>query len=296
METFDLKEYLEDKKALIERALETHVPSDTGHARILHEAMRYSLFAGGKRLRPILAIAAAEAVGGDISAVMKTACAIECIHTYSLIHDDLPALDNDDLRRGRATCHRVYGEAMAILAGDALLTSAFEIISMPPALDAGPVMRVIRELACSSGAAGMIGGQVVDIESEGKEISYPELEYIHTHKTGRLILASVRCGAILGGATDEELRDLTVYAESSGLAFQILDDILDVEGSPGDMGKSVGGDAEKGKATYPSLIGMAESRARADELMASALKAISGFDEKAEPLRRIASYIISRKS
>jgi len=296
METFDLKKYLEEKKALIEGALERYVPSHSGHASLLHEAMRYSLFAGGKRLRPILTIAAAEAVGGDISSVMKTACAIECIHTYSLIHDDLPALDNDDLRRGRATCHRVYGEAMAILAGDALLTSAFEIISMPPTGDAESVMKVIRELSCGSGAAGMIGGQVVDIESEGKEISYPELEYIHTHKTGRLILASVRCGALLGGATEEELRDLTVYAESSGLAFQILDDILDVEGSPQDMGKSIGGDAEKGKATYPSLIGMVESKTRADELMDTALKSISGFDDKAGPLRGIASYIISRKS
>ncbi len=296
MDRFDLSKYLEDKKALIEGALETHVPSDTGHAGLLHEAMRYSLFAGGKRLRPILTLASAEAVGGDISSALNTACAIECIHTYSLIHDDLPALDNDDLRRGRATCHRVYGEAMAILAGDALLTSAFEIISRPPAQDAEAVMKVIKEVACGSGAAGMIGGQVVDIESEGKEISYPELEYIHTHKTGRLILASVRCGAILGKATEGELKALTDYAEASGLAFQILDDILDVEGSPQEMGKPVGGDAEKGKATYPSVIGLTESKARADELMDSALKALEGFDGKAEPLRQIARYIISRKS
>lgn len=296
METFDLSRYLEERRAVVERALETHVPSDTGHAGILHEAMRYSLFAGGKRLRPILTLASAEAVGGDISVALDAACAIECIHTYSLIHDDLPALDNDDLRRGRATCHRVYGEAMAILAGDALLTSAFEILSRPSAVDAEAMVKVIREIACGSGAAGMIGGQVVDIISEGKEISYPELEYIHTHKTGRLILASVRCGAILGGASEDAFTALTRYAEASGLAFQIHDDILDVEGSSEELGKPVGGDAEKGKATYPSLIGLVESKARADELMDTALKALDGLGDKAEPLRRIASYITSRKS
>jgi len=296
MDRFDLSKYLEDKKALIERVLDTLLPSDSGHAGILYEAMRYSLFAGGKRLRPILTLSAAEAISGDSSSALNTACAIECIHTYSLIHDDLPALDNDDLRRGRATCHRVYGEAMAILAGDGLLTAAFDIITRPSAVDAASILQVIKEVACAAGAAGMIGGQVVDIESEGKEISYPELEYIHTHKTGRLILASVRCGAILGGATEAQLQAFTDYAEASGLAFQILDDILDVEGSPQDMGKALGGDAEKGKATYPSVIGMAESKARADELMDSAMKALDGFDEKAEPLRRIASYIISRKS
>jgi len=296
MDRFNLKKYLNERKALIERALEDFVPSDTGHAGILHEAMRYSLFAGGKRLRPILTLASAEAVGGNVSCSINTACAIECIHTYSLIHDDLPAMDNDDLRRGRATCHRVYGEAMAILAGDALLTAAFEIIARPSAVDSGALLKVIRELACGSGAAGMVGGQVVDIVSEGKEISYPLLEYIHTHKTGRLILASVRCGAIMGGAAEEELSALTEYAEASGLAFQILDDILDVEGSSEDMGKRVGGDAEKGKATYPSVIGLAESKARADDLMDAAMKALEGFGEKAEPLRQIASYIISRNS
>jgi len=296
MDRFDLTQYLDDRKALVESALDAHVPSDTGHAGILHEAMRYSLFAGGKRLRPILTLASAEAVGGDVSLALNTACALECIHTYSLIHDDLPALDNDDLRRGMATSHVKFGEAMAILAGDALLTSAFEIILRPPCSDAGALAGVIKEVACGAGAGGMIGGQVVDIISEGKEISFPELEYIHTHKTGRLILASVRCGAILGGASEAELGALTEYAEAVGLAFQIHDDILDVEGSPKEMGKAVGGDAERGKATYPSLIGLAESRSRADDLMDSALKALDGFDDKAEPLRRIARYITSRKS
>ncbi|MFQ5428164.1 MAG: polyprenyl synthetase family protein [Thermodesulfobacteriota bacterium] len=296
MEPFDLKEYLEIKKAFIEGVLERLIPHKTGHTRVLNEAMRYSLFAGGKRLRPVLTLASAEAVGGDIDAAVNTACAIECIHTYSLIHDDLPALDNDDLRRGRPTCHREYGEAMAILAGDALLTLAFELIAESPVSHASALIRVIGEVAAGAGHAGMIGGQVVDIESEGKDISFPELEYIHTHKTGRLILASVRSGAILGGATDAELEALTAYAEASGLAFQIHDDILDVEGSPDEMGKPVGGDAEKGKATYPSLLGLVESKARGDELVESAIKALEGFGDKAEPLRQISSYILSRRN
>ncbi len=296
MNTFDLQKYLEAKKVFIEKALDTLIPPLTGHTRVLNEAMRYSLFAGGKRLRPVLTLASAEAVGGDAGAALNTACAIECIHTYSLIHDDLPALDNDDLRRGRATCHREYGEAMAILAGDALLTSAFEIIAESPVADSGALVKVVGEVAAGAGHGGMIGGQVLDIESEGVDITLPELEYIHTHKTGRLILASVRCGAILGGASEAELASLTEYGEASGLAFQILDDILDVEGSPEEMGKAVGGDAEKGKATYPSLLGLAESRARAEELVASAIKALESFTERADPLRQIASYIISRRS
>ncbi len=231
MDDFDLRGYLAEKKALIEGALEALVPSESGQARVLHEAMRYSLFAGGKRLRPILALASAEAVGGEASTTLNTACALECIHTYSLIHDDLPALDNDDLRRGRATCHREYGEAMAILAGDALLTTAFEMIARTAGAGPGALLRVVCEVACGAGADGMIGGQVVDIESEGKAISFPELEYIHTHKTGRLIRASVRSGAILGRATEHGLVALTEYPCRGGPAFQTLDEILDGEGS-----------------------------------------------------------------
>jgi len=296
MDSLDLSEYLEAKKAFIDKALKALIPPLSGHTKTLNEAMRYSLFAGGKRLRPVLTLASAEAVGGDVTAAVNSACAMECIHTYSLIHDDLPALDDDDLRRGRPTCHREYGEAMAILAGDALLTSAFEIIAASPVSDSAALINVIGEVAAGAGHGGMIGGQVVDIASEGKAISYPELEYIHTHKTGRLILASVRCGAILGGATEGELEALTVYAKSIGLAFQVVDDILDVEGEAQEMGKAVGGDADRGKATYPSLLGMNESKARADELVAAAIKALNSFGEKAEPLRCIAAYIISRKS
>jgi geranylgeranyl diphosphate synthase type II len=296
MGEFDLSAYLRDKKASIDRALDGLVPPEGGHAAILHEAMRYSLFAGGKRLRPVLTLAAVEAVGGETDVAMNTACAMECIHTYSLIHDDLPALDNDDLRRGRPTCHREYGEAMAILAGDALLTLAFDIIARTNGASPEAMVRVVAEVARGAGADGMIGGQVVDIESEGKEISFPELEYIHTHKTGRLIRAALRSGAILGGATEGELEAISEYAGAVGLAFQILDDILDVEGSSETMGKPVGGDAKKGKATYPSLIGLSESKEMAAELIKTATTAIKGFDEKAEPLRAIAEYIIARNN
>ncbi len=296
MGEFDLSAYLRDKKAAIDRALDGLVPPEGGHAAMLHEAMRYSLFAGGKRLRPVLTLAAVEAVGGETSVAMNTACAMECIHTYSLIHDDLPALDNDDLRRGRPTCHRQYGEAMAILAGDALLTLAFDIIARTEGASPEAMVRVVAEVARGAGADGMIGGQVVDIESEGKEISFPELEYIHTHKTGRLIRAALRSGAILGGAADDELEAISEYAGAVGLAFQILDDILDVEGSSETMGKPVGGDAKKGKATYPSLIGLSESKEMAAELIKTATAALKGFDEKAEPLRAIAEYIIARNN
>ncbi len=296
MGEFDLSAYLGDKKVAIDRALDGLVPPRDGHASVLHEAMRYSLFAGGKRLRPVLTLAAVEALGGDTALAMNTACALECIHTYSLIHDDLPALDNDDIRRGRPTCHRQYGEAMAILAGDGLLTLAFHIIVATTGARPEAIVRVVAEVAHGAGAEGMIGGQVVDIESEGKEISFPELEYIHTHKTGRLIRAAIRSGAILGDATPDELASLTEYAEAVGLAFQILDDILDVEGSSETMGKPVGGDAKKGKATYPALIGLEESREMGTELIETAIRALKKFDEKAEPLRAIAGYIISRKN
>ncbi|MFQ5737030.1 MAG: polyprenyl synthetase family protein [Thermodesulfobacteriota bacterium] len=261
----------------------------------LHRAMRYSLFAGGKRIRPVLVLAACEAAGGDARDALNTACAFECIHTYSLIHDDLPAIDNDDMRRGRPTCHKVYGEATAILAGDALLTAAFEIIAKDGTAESGRLLRVVSELARAAGSMGMIGGQMVDIESEGKDVSFPVLEYIHIHKTGELILAAVRCGGILAGASEEELRSLGSYGKAVGLAFQIADDILDVEGSSAEMGKPTGGDERKGKATYPSILGLDPARTRATELVDMALGAIKGFDSKADPLRSIARYIVHRK-
>lgn len=291
----DLEKYLADKVVAVNNGLKETLADPEERPKILHAAMHYSLFAGGKRLRPILTIAACEAVGGGKEDALYAACAIECIHTYSLIHDDLPALDNDDLRRGRPTCHKAFGEAVAILAGDALLTAAFEIIAKTPHPDKGAVVKAVYEIAVAAGSLGMVGGQAVDIESEGKEVEFPELEYIHIHKTGKLIRASVRCGAILGGTDAEGLKALTRYGESVGLAFQIADDILDVEGSTKDLGKATGGDAKKGKATYPSLMGVAESRRLANELVERAVSALSGFGERAEPLRAIAGFITARK-
>lgn len=291
----DLEKYLAEKTDVVNRGLSALLVKEGDYPQSLHKAMHYSLFAGGKRLRPALVLASAEAVGSDPGTALNIACAFECIHTYSLIHDDLPAIDNDDLRRGRPTCHKVFGEAGAILAGDALLTAAFEIAAGTPSEDKGAVIKAIAELAKAAGSTGMIGGQAVDIESEGNEVPFPVLEYIHIHKTGELILAAVRCGAIIGGATDEELSALTRYGQAAGLAFQIADDILDVEGVSSEMGKATGGDEKKGKATYPSVIGMEESKKRASELAGMAEEALSGFDGKADPLRAIARYIVSRR-
>ncbi len=290
----DLERYLADKTALVNAGLDRLLPEEDEYPESLHRAMRYSLFAGGKRLRPALALASSEAVGGAVESVLNAACAVECVHSYSLIHDDLPALDNDDMRRGRPSCHKAFGEATAILAGDALLTAAFEMLGKSNA-PAPLVVKAIQELGRAAGSLGMVGGQAVDLESEGREIPFPTLEYIHIHKTGRLILASIRCGAMLSGASEAELEALTAYGEASGLAFQIADDILDVEGLSSEMGKNAGGDELKGKATYPGLAGLPESKKRAKELARRAVDALSGFDQKAEPLREIAAYIVSRR-
>ncbi len=291
----ELERYLAEKAGIVNRGLKDLLPKEDEYPQSLHRAMHYSLFAGGKRLRPILVLAACETVGGKTDTALNAACAFECIHTYSLIHDDLPAIDNDDLRRGRPTCHKAWGEATAILAGDALLTSAFEIIAKTPTENTKALVRATFELARAAGSVGMIGGQTVDIESEGKEIPFPVLEYIHIHKTGELILASIRCGAILGGADDGQLDALTKYGKATGLAFQIADDILDVEGSTEEMGKAAGMDEQKGKATYPSLIGMDESKKRAAELAEKAVWSLSDFGQEADPLRAIARFIVSRR-
>lgn len=299
-ETMDLKKYLTDMRQLIDDHLGRYLPPEDELPSSIHSSMRYSVFAGGKRVRPILMLAACEAVGGDRRMAMPAACAMEMIHTYSLIHDDLPAMDNDDFRRGNPTNHKVFGEATAILAGDALLTEAFILLSRPEnAETSGPgvLAKVIHEIALCSGSRGMIGGQVVDMESEGrKEIDLATVQYIHTHKTGALIRASVKTGALLGGAGDEDLAAMVRYGESIGLAFQIADDILDIEGTTEQIGKDAGSDQARGKATYPAVMGLAESKRRAAELVATALDALSSFDEKAEPLRAIASYIVQRKS
>jgi len=294
----NLASYLASKKEKIDRTLDTILPKPDEYPEIIHRAMRYSVFAGGKRLRPILALASAEAVGGKEEEILPIACSLELIHTYSLIHDDLPAMDNDDFRRGKPTSHRVFGEAIAILAGDALLTLAFEQLAAVPEDLVPPErkIKVIKEIASASGSRGMVGGQVVDIESEGKKVNLPTVTYIHQAKTGRLITASVRIGGIVAGATPSQLDALSVYGENVGLAFQIIDDILDITGSKEKLGKEVAKDAVRGKATYPGVVGIAEAKKRAFEAAEEAIKALSQFGEAARPLREIAKFIISRET
>lgn len=296
----DLKLYLKEKIALVDAALENWLPKEKEMPYSIHKAMRYSIFAGGKRVRPALMLAACEAVGGDIDKAMPTACAMEMIHTYSLIHDDLPAMDNDDFRRGRPTNHKVFGEAIAILAGDGLLTEAFKLISNPRfAADVEPATRlaVIHEIATCAGTYGMVGGQVVDMESEGKpEIDLPTVQYIHTHKTGALIKASVVAGALLGGADEIQLSAIRRYGEAAGLAFQIADDILDIEGTTEEIGKDAGSDEARGKATYPAVMGLAAAKQEAKAMMDEAMLALEPLGKPAEPLREIARYIVERKN
>ncbi len=294
---FDLKAYLSDRRKLIDGEL-TGLILRSPYRGHLMSAMEYSLMAGGKRLRPVLCVAAAEAVGGAAEDCLAAACALEMIHTYSLIHDDLPAMDDDALRRGKPTCHVAFDEATAILAGDALQAMAFEILSdssLVPADRAHRWITVIHEIAVASGHRGMVEGQVRDMEAEGKSLTLDELEALHALKTGALINASVCSGAIMGGADEEALSRLTVYAQKIGLAFQVADDLLNVEGDPQLMGKAVGTDLSREKATYPSLLGLEESRALGGELVADALAALDSFDDRSEPLRAIAGYIVDRK-
>ncbi len=293
----DLDLYLKEKAALVNEALDALLPPEDRYPARVHSAMRYSLFAGGKRLRPILVLSAFEAVGGRGTGAINTACAFECIHTYSLIHDDLPAMDDDDLRRGVPTCHKKFDEATAILAGDALLTLAFQMIaeSSLKGMDKGRLLRVIFEVAHGAGSSGMIGGQMADIEGEGAEVTLPELQKIHILKTGTLMLSALRCGAILGNATGEQFDALSSYGKSIGLAFQIADDILDVTGDTKETGKAVGADESRHKATYPALLGVEESKRRATEFVERAVDSLSCFAEAAEPLRMIAGFIVERK-
>jgi geranylgeranyl diphosphate synthase, type II len=293
----NLKQYLNQRKELIEEALKTYLPPEDAYPPILHQAMHYSVFAGGKRIRPILHLATVEASHGAADGCMPFACALELIHTYSLIHDDLPAMDNDDLRRGKPTSHVVFGEAVAILAGDALLTEAFRLTAADEArsrLDPQALLRATVELAQAAGAQGMVGGQVMDIVSEGREVVPQVLDYIHTHKTGALIRASVRTGAILAGVSDGVLDQFERFGAALGLAFQIRDDILNVEGDPARLGKAVRSDVERGKATFPALYGLEKSRARLSALVEEALQALAGLDQGVEPLREIARYMVSR--
>jgi len=294
---FDLKAYVAEKREIIDKALDKYLPPIDGMEGRVVEAARYSLFAGGKRLRPILCIAAHEACGGSSKALLPVACALEMIHTYSLIHDDLPAMDNDDFRRGKPTNHKVFGEAVAILAGDLLLTYAFELMAEHGLEDrSGAVMRVIHIIARASGFKGMVGGQMIDLACEGKEVDVPTVEYMHARKTGALITASVQAGAILAGASESEIERMGRYGRHLGLAFQITDDLLDVTGSFEEMGKTPGSDDRKGKRTYPFLVGIEESRRLAREHVERALDAISGYDDRANPLRAIAFYVLNRSS
>lgn len=297
--SLSLREYLEAKKKITDDALERYLPGEDNYPPVIFQALRYSVFAGGKRLRPILCIASAEAVGGNVEAVLPVACALELIHTYSLIHDDLPALDDDDYRRGMLTSHKIFGEDIAILAGDALLTEAFRLMSegtLMKGIAPEKLLSVIHDIAEAAGCFGMVGGQIVDVQSEGKTVDREVLNYIHTRKTGAMITVAVKAGALLSNAGDVALNSLISYSQNIGLAFQIADDILNVEGDRAVLGKGTGSDASRGKVTYPALMGLDASRKKAGELVEDALSALKTFDERAEPLRMIAQYIVERKS
>ncbi|HWR50380.1 MAG TPA: farnesyl diphosphate synthase [Bryobacteraceae bacterium] len=289
------RQYLQTQQRLIDAELDRVVPPETDAPEVIHRAMRYSLFAGGKRIRPVLCLESARAVGGEAPGLERAACTLELIHTYSLIHDDLPALDNDDYRRGRLTCHKMFGEAMAILAGDALLTLAFQALAVESAIPAERRAPLIAELATASGTVeGMIGGQVFDLDGEGQTPTAELLDRIHRAKTGALLTASVRMGAIAAGANAEQLEALTCYGRHVGLAFQIVDDLLDVEQSSEQLGKTAGKDAAQQKITFPAVYGLEASHRMADEELANALHAVEVFGTRAARLRDIADLIVRR--
>lgn len=292
---FNLPVYLKERQQLCDTALDQSIP--VVYPEKIYEAMRYSLLAGGKRVRPILCLATAEMIGGTIEMAMPTACAVEMIHTMSLIHDDLPAMDNDDYRRGKLTNHKVYGEDIAILAGDGLLALAFEFVATqtPTNVPAQRTLQVIARLGKALGAAGLVGGQVVDLECEGKtDTSLETLNFIHNHKTAALLEACVVCGGIIAGASCEDVQKLTRYSQNIGLAFQIIDDILDITATQEQLGKTAGKDLTAQKVTYPSLWGIEESRAKAKQLVEEACAELESFGEKAVPLQAIAHFIINR--
>ena len=290
----DIELYLTETARSVDSFLDRVLPAGDGHPRPLGEAIRYSALAGGKRLRPALALAAAECSGGSSERTMPVAAALEMIHTYSLIHDDLPAMDDDMYRRGKLTCHRKFNEAVAILAGDSLLTQAFEVLAGAGEIPPADRVKIVAEIAGACGPAGLIAGQMADLEAEGGEVDLPTLEYIHTRKTGALIQAAVRCGAIAAGAGADQLRALTSYGRRVGLGFQIMDDILDVEGDPEETGKATGRDRSLGKATYPALFGIESSRQRAGEVIGEAIGALAPFGAEADLLRGLARFVEER--
>lgn len=293
-----LHKFLADNKEKVDKALGDWFSRSHEIPATLRKAMEYSLEAGGKRIRPILAIASCEAVGGDVALALPVGCALECIHTFSLIHDDLPAMDNDDLRRGKPTNHKVFGEGMAVLAGDGLFAEALYFLSKSLRGKIAPeiLLDIFEELLCATGARGMVGGQALDLEGEGKALSEKDLEGVHLHKTGRLIRASIVSGARVAGAGAKELSALQSYSEKIGLAFQIADDVLNVEGSSENQGKSVGSDQSNQKATYPKILGLEASKKKARHLVDAAVNDLSIFDERAWALREIAQYIVERQS
>ena len=291
---FDLNGYLKQQKALVDQALEQSI--EIARPEKIYEAMRYSLLAGGKRLRPILCLATCDLIGGTSAMAMPTACALEMIHTMSLIHDDLPAMDNDDFRRGKPTNHKVFGEDIAILAGDGLLAYAFEYVATQTKnVTPENIIRVVASLGRTVGASGLVGGQVLDLESEGKsDITAETLSFIHTHKTGALLEASVVTGAVLAGAEETDVNRLSQYAKNIGLAFQIIDDILDITATDEQLGKTAGKDLQAQKATYPSLWGLEKSQLKAQELVDNAIAQLTVYGAKADPLRAVANYIVTR--
>ena len=290
-----LKDYLTDRSARVDRALDGFLPKASVKPATLHKAMRYSLFAGGKRLRPVLCLAAAEACGGALEPALPVACAVECLHTYSLIHDDLPCMDDDDLRRGRPTSHKVFGEGIAVLAGDALLTVAFEILTAAQGTARYPVAALLKELAHAAGSRQLIAGQVADLEGEGRKLALRELRFIHEAKTAALLTASIRLGAMSANATPARLKSLTAFGMNLGLAFQVIDDILDVTQTSEKLGKSAGKDVAAQKATYPALLGLEKARKEAQRLTAASLAALKPFDKKGETLRAIGEYLLARE-
>src|SRR5213082_2837127 len=292
----NLKAYLRSHQKEIDRALDRYLPKATVKPATLHKAMRYSLFAGGKRLRPILCLAAAEACHGKIENALPLACALECIHTYSLVHDDLPSMDNDDFRRGRPTCHKVFGDGIAVLAGDALLTIAFEIVSRAKPPHRYDPSTLLREVAVAAGSRKLIAGQVADLEAEGKKIKRDQLQFIHENKTAAILRSSVRLGAMSANADARKLSAITQFGEQLGLAFQVIDDILDVTQTSEILGKSAGKDVAAKKATYPAVIGLDKSRAEARRLTREAQNALSIFSNRnAEALHALANYLLERE-
>lgn len=296
-----LTEYLASKRKLIDEFLDNYLPKEEEFPSSIHKAMRYTLFADGKRLRPVLAIAACEIAGGDIESILPAACSLELIHTYSLIHDDLPAIDNDDIRRGQPSSHKKFGEAIAILAGDALLTQAFSLMAMDSKLSKDIQIKIIQEVSKAAGSSALIGGQVVDIESSSYqnngsvEINAPLLEYIHAHKTGELFRTSLRIGALAGGADQKQLAALTGYGEKIGLGFQIIDDILDIECTQEELGKPQGSDLAKNKLTYPAVWGMSAAKSQASDLINHACLDLDIFGPKAQILKEIAQLFLTRR-